>query len=264
MGGWLLPVVHLSNNVLSMTGVLLVTTATVFWLFLLPTSFGAPSEQPLSGHRGVTCCCLRSLFARAGSDPDRHLSPVSQERKKGSYPADFPPLNFHNVEFRRLILFVTLATLVNIVIAGQTGYSAVTYMEGASFCGETCHTVMEPEFVAYQNSPHSRVECVKCHIGPGASWFVRSKLSGIHQVFAVTFNTYRAPDSAPLTATCVRRARPAKHVTAPDKFVEDRLRVIDKFADDEKNTITKTVLLMRDRRRPPAGQGFTACTWGPE
>jgi hypothetical protein len=52
------------------------------------------------------------------------------------------------------------------------------FMDTTTFCGQTCHTVMAPEFSAYQNSPHARVECVQCHIGPGAGWFVRSKLSG--------------------------------------------------------------------------------------
>ncbi|RPI18672.1 MAG: cytochrome C [Acidobacteriales bacterium] len=242
MGGWLLPVIHLSNNVLSMTGVLLVTTSTVFWLFLLPSSFGAPVNNP---YLGIVAYLLLPSVLVLGLI----LIPIGiylrfrSERKKGSYPSDFPPLTFHNVEFRRLILFVTLATLVNIVIAGQTGYKAVTYMEGASFCGETCH-VMQPEFVAYKNAAHSRVECVKCHIGPGAAWFLRSKLNGIHQVFAVTFNTYQRPIPPPL-----QKLRPASETCeechAPDKFIGDRLRVIDKFADDEKNTTAKTVLLMR-------------------
>ena len=64
--------------------------------------------------------------------------------------------------------------MVNIVIASQVTYGAVNYMDSVTFCGQTCHTVMQPEYTAYQNSPHSRVECVKCHIGPGAGWFVRA------------------------------------------------------------------------------------------
>ena len=38
LGGWLSPLIHLSSNWISLTGVILVTTATVFWLFLLPTT----------------------------------------------------------------------------------------------------------------------------------------------------------------------------------------------------------------------------------
>jgi hypothetical protein len=134
--------------------------------------------------------------------------------------------------------------MVNLAIASQVSYSAVNYMDSVTFCGETCHTVMQPEYTAYQNSPHARVECVKCHIGPGASWFVKSKLSGVGQVLAVTFHTYSTPIPTP-----VRSLRPARETCEachwPQKYGEDRLQVIDKFADDQANTLTKTVLLMK-------------------
>jgi hypothetical protein len=134
--------------------------------------------------------------------------------------------------------------VVNIVIASQVSYGAVNYMDSVTFCGQTCHTVMQPEYTAYQNSPHSKVECVKCHIGPGAGWFVRSKLSGVGQVIAVTFNTYPRPIPTP-----VHNLRPARETCEqchwPQKYGEDRLRVIPKYAEDETNTLTKDVLLMK-------------------
>jgi nitrate/TMAO reductase-like tetraheme cytochrome c subunit len=243
LGGWLLPIVHLSNNVLSLLGVVLVMTATVFWIFLLPTSLGPEVHNPYMGIL-VFLLLPAVFFLGLGLIPVGLFFRFRKERKRGSYPANFPALNFRNVEFRRLLLFVVGATLVNIVIAGEISYSAVNYMEGVTFCGRTCHTVMEPEYAAYQNSPHSRVECVKCHIGPGASWFVRSKLSGMGQVFAVTFNTYERPIPTP-----VRNLRPARETCEachwPQKFGEDRLRIIEKYGDDERNTVTRTVLLMR-------------------
>jgi hypothetical protein len=123
-------------------------------------------------------------------------------------------------------------------------YAAVGYMDSVTFCGQTCHTVMQPEYTAYQNSPHSRVECTKCHIGPGASWFVKSKLSGVRQVFAVALNTHPRPIPTP-----VHNLRPARDTCEachwPQKYGQDRVRVVEKFADDEANTNTKTVLLMK-------------------
>ena len=133
--------------------------------------------------------------------------------------------------------------MVNLIIAGQLSYGAVNYMDSVQFCGQTCHTVMQPEFVAYQNSPHARVECVKCHIGPGAGWFVRSKLSGVGQVIAVTLNNYPRPIPTP-----VHNLRPARETCEtchwPQKFGGERLRVVNNYADDEANTATKTVLMM--------------------
>jgi len=237
------PLVHLSNNWVSLIGVVVVTTATVFWLFLLPTTMRGDVHNP---YNGILAFLLLPVLFFLGL----LLIPLGiylrnkRERRRGLYPASFPPLNLKNAEFRRLIAFVGVTTFANIVIASQLAYGAVSYMETVSFCGQTCHTVMQPEFTAYQGSPHSRVECVQCHIGPGESWFVRSKLSGIRQVFAVMFHTYEMPIPTP-----VRSLRPARETCEachwPQKYGEDRLRVINKFGDDENNSLTKTVLLIK-------------------
>jgi hypothetical protein len=237
------PLVHLSNNWLSLAGVVVVTTATVFWLFLLPTTMRGEVHNP---YNGILAFLLLPVLFFLGLA----LIPLGiywrnkREKQHGLYPASFPPLNLKNAEFRRLLTFVGVTTFANIVIASQLAYGAVSYMETVSFCGQTCHTVMQPEFTAYQSSPHSRVECVQCHIGPGESWFVRSKLSGIRQVFAVMFHTYETPIPTP-----VHNLRPARETCEschwPQKYGEDRLRIINNFGDDENNSLTKTVLLMR-------------------
>jgi hypothetical protein len=237
------PLVHLSNNWISLAGVMVVTTATVFWLFLLPTTLRGEVHNPYNGI--LAFLALPALFfAGLILIPLGIYLRNKRERRHGLYPASFPPLNLKNLEFRRLLTFVGVTTFANIVIASQLAYGAVSYMETVSFCGQTCHTVMQPEFTAYQGSPHSRVECVQCHIGPGESWFVRSKLSGIRQVFAVTFHTYETPIPTP-----VRNLRPARETCEachwPQKYGEDRLRIINKFGDDENNSPTKTVLLMK-------------------
>lgn len=241
-GKWLSPIIYLSNNILSLTGVVLVTTAAVFWMVLLPTLWGGTMENPYIGillFMGLPGAFFGGLL----------LIPIGivlrsrSKKQQGLYPADFPPLDFSNIEFRRLLGFIAATTVVNLIIAGQLAYGAVNYMDSVGFCGQTCHTVMTPEFTAYQNSPHARVECVKCHIGPGAGWFVRSKLSGAGQVIAVTLNNYPRPIPTP-----VHNLRPARETCEtchwPQKFGGDRLRVINKFSDDEKNTPSKTVLLM--------------------
>jgi hypothetical protein len=145
---------------------------------------------------------------------------------------------------RRFAVFLAATTFLNVIIASHLSYSTIAYMESTTFCGLTCHSVMAPEYTAYQNSPHSRVDCVKCHIGPGASWFVKSKLSGAHQVIAVNLNTFERPIPTP-----VENLRPARDTCEgchwPDKYGGDRLRIIPKYADDEANTRTMTVLNMR-------------------
>ena len=153
-------------------------------------------------------------------------------------------MNWRNREWRKLVYFVVVTTLANLVIASQVSYEAVNYMDSVTFCGLTCHTVMKPEYTAFQNSPHSRLECANCHIGAGASWFVRSKLSGVGQVFAVMLNNYPRPIPTP-----VLNLRPARQTCEtchwPQKYGQDRVDVIWKYGEDEANTLTKTVLLVK-------------------
>ncbi len=155
----------------------------------------------------------------------------------------FPVLDFNNQHIRRVTAIVAALTIINVIILVAVTYQGVVYMDSVPFCGQTCHTVMQPEFVAYSNSPHSRVECVECHIGPGAPWFVKSKMSGLSQVLAVTFNTYPKPIPTP-----VENLRPSRDTCEqchwPEKFTGDRLKVIPKYQDDESNTKATTVIQM--------------------
>jgi nitrate/TMAO reductase-like tetraheme cytochrome c subunit len=241
--GWLSPIIHLSNNWISLAGVVLVTTATIFWLFLLPITLRGETSNPYVGILAFLAI-PGPFFAGLIAIPLGIWLKRKREGRSSVYPPEFPPLNWQNRDFRKLVYFFGATTFLNIVIASQLSYGAVGYMDSVTFCGLTCHTVMQPEYTAYQNSPHSRVECVKCHIGPGASWFVRSKLSGVGQVFAVAFNTYPRPIPAP-----VHNLRPARETCEtchwPERYAEDRIRVVPKFAEDETNTETKTVLLMK-------------------
>lgn len=145
---------------------------------------------------------------------------------------------------RKLVFFAVFLTCVNLFIFGLLGYRGYHYMESVGFCGQFCHTVMNPEFTAYSNSAHSRVPCVECHIGAGATWFVKSKISGARQLFAVALDTYSKPIETP-----VHGLRPARDTCEechrPEKFHGDKLVVKDNFKQDEANTHVQTVLLMK-------------------
>jgi len=121
---------------------------------------------------------------------------------------------------------------------------AIEYTDSNPFCGAVCHMVMEPEYVAHKNSPHAKVHCVECHIGPGADWFVRAKLSGLHQVAAVLAGTYHTPIEVP-----VQNLRPAQDTCEqchwPAQFHGDRVKVLSRFQEDEANTDLKTVMILK-------------------
>lgn len=154
------------------------------------------------------------------------------------------PLPVDKELLKNAAILVAGLTVVNVAMMAVATYKGVEYMDSTAFCGLACHQVMSPEYTAYVNSPHSRVACTQCHIGPGAGWFVKSKLSGARQVVAVTLGTFSRPIPSP-----VHHLRPARETCEachwPQKFHGDRLVVRSKYGEDEANTATSSVLLMR-------------------
>jgi nitrate/TMAO reductase-like tetraheme cytochrome c subunit len=168
-----------------------------------------------------------------------------------------PVFDLNDGETRtRLLIFAGL-TAVNLVVIGLAGYGGITFMETTDFCG-SCHKVMDPEHDAHAVSSHARVECVGCHIGPGASWFVKSKLSGAWQVISVTFDLYSRPIPTPVHA--LRPARgTCENCHLPARFVGDRLQVRNHYDSDQANTPLKTVLNFRVGGR--GGTGLSGIHW---
>lgn len=188
---------------------------------------------------------------------------IARERRRqrraaahGAAPPAFPVIDLNDSRTRNRALVFTALTAANVVILATATYKGVETMDSTRFCGQACHSVMQPEYTAYQRSPHASVRCAECHIGAGADWFVKSKLSGSWQLIAVTFNLYPRPIPTP-----VHSLRPARETCEqchwPAKFVGDRLKVIDTFSDDEPNTAAKTVLLVHvGGRQGVAAQGI--------
>ena len=145
---------------------------------------------------------------------------------------------------RKMVFLGVFLTCVNLFVIGVLVYSGYHYMESNAFCGEFCHVPMTPEYTAYQNSAHSRVDCVDCHIGSGAKWVAKSKISGARQLLAVVADTFERPIATPVhglrpaSGTCMQCHR-------PEMFHGDRLRIKDKFLEDEESTHVQTVLLMK-------------------
>jgi len=189
------------------------------------------------------------------------LVPIGRWRVGKKYPGGrMPELDFENPEHLKKLGFFLGMTVLNLVIFGFAGYGAYHYSETNEFCGTVCHTVMRPEWTAYQLSPHSRVHCVECHIGPGAGWFVRSKLSGARQVLAVATGSYERPIETP-----IKNLRPARETCEqchwPEKFHGDKLQIIDGYKSDRDNTPLQTVLLLKVGGGTHAGEPVGGIHW---
>jgi NapC/NirT cytochrome c family, N-terminal region len=142
--------------------------------------------------------------------------------------------------FFMLIFGLGLLTLISVV----GGYQAYHYTESVQFCGTTCHTVMEPEHTAYANSPHARVPCAACHVGAGAGWYAKSKLSGAYQVYAAAFDKYPRPIPTP-----IRNLRPAQETCEqchwPEKFFGAQQAQHNHYMYDDANTHWTVNLLVK-------------------
>ncbi|UCE25434.1 MAG: NapC/NirT family cytochrome c [Candidatus Zixiibacteriota bacterium] len=169
---------------------------------------------------------------------------VRSARKRGEsvrFNLSIDPTDPHYM--RNLWLFLGLsAVLIFLVIySGTEAYEAT---DSVAFCGETCHTVMEPQNVTYHNSAHAKVSCVDCHIGPGASFYVKSKFDGIRQLFATTLNTYSRPIETP-----VENLRPAQETCEechwPRQFYGEKMVTHTYYRTDEANSPWTIKLLVK-------------------
>lgn len=177
---------------------------------------------------------------------------VWRERKRTAEGvARYPSVDLNDPSTRSAVLAFASFFIVFVLLSTAGSYKAYEYTDSVQFCGVTCHTVMHPEYTAYQLSPHARVGCVECHVGAGATWYVKSKISGMRQVFAAALKTYPRPIPTP-----VHNLRPAQETCEqchwPKKFYGGQLKVFTHYGSDEKNTPVQVQLLIRTGGGDPA------------
>ena len=155
-----------------------------------------------------------------------------------------PRIDMNDPKQRRTVFVFSIGTIVLLLCSAFGSFKAYEYTDSDQFCGEMCHKVMEPEYTAYQYSPHAHVGCAQCHIGSGADWFVKAKLSGSYQVYSVLFNKYSRPIGTP-----VRNLRPAQQTCEqchwPRQFYSNKQIQKTYFMSDSANTKWSLNLLVK-------------------
>ncbi len=233
-------IVLLTSHWITMAGVALVTLAGFSCLLALPTNLRGSIGNPY----------IRAAFVHRHPDrvflPDLRWIPIGicalGRRKAVSGLGEAVD---RRAAWRRAGIFFAVMTFANLVIGSQLTYRAVEHMETVQFCGQSCH-VMQPEFTAHLLAPHQAVACVECHVAPGASGWVQSKINGTRQLRDVVLNAYSRPiESAMESNRLVPSADTCEQCHAREKFIGPRLRIHSEFKDDEANTRMETVLMMR-------------------
>ena len=229
------PSPSLLDNWISLGGIILAASSFFAVACLIALDFFRGFENP---YMGILTYIVAPAFLIAGLSAiafgalwERHRR---RKREPGAIPA-FPRIDLNVPRQRRAFIAAAVATVVFLLLTALGSYRTYQFTDSVTFCGKTCHSIMTPEFTAYQQSPHARVECVQCHIGPGAGWFVKSKLSGAYQVYATLENKCPRPIPTP-----IRNLRPARETCEqchwPQKFFGEVERDFSHYLPDEQNS----------------------------
>lgn len=229
-------------NPITLTGaaIALISFGLILFLMLLEAVSGG--QKP---YMGIIAFVVLPTFLLAGlflivagiyREHRREKAGIHIDRK-------FPMLDLNDPRHRRATVIFSLGTILLLLFSAFGSFKAYEYTDSDEFCGTLCHSVMEPEYTAYQFSPHAKVGCVQCHIGSGADWFVRSKLSGAYQVYSVLFNKYSRPIPTP-----IENLRPAQETCEqchwPKHFFNQKKHVNTYYLSDEHNSMFNLNLLM--------------------
>jgi hypothetical protein len=222
------------KNWMSLAGatIAIVALFMIIFLFFITIMLG---EQ--AAYLGLVVYILLPAIMLAGL----LLIPLGMWRKTGrekrgeeKAEAGWPRIDLNDKRHRNAAFIFVAGTAILLLASAIGSYQAYHYTESTQFCGQICHTVMEPEAVAHRVSPHARVGCVYCHVGPGADWYVRSKLSGMYQVYAVLAGVYPRPIPTP-----IEDLRPARGTCEqchwPQQFYPYRYRIHTYFLPEEDN-----------------------------
>ena len=230
-------------NPITLIGVSIASVSFGLILFLMMLDMLAKESKP---YVGIIAFIILPVFLIMGliiiavgafKERKRIKSGKFEERR-------LPVLDLNDTQKRRAVIIFSVGTIVLLMFSAFGSFKAYEYTETDEFCGTVCHTPMEPEFVAYQSSPHSRVGCVNCHIGSGADWFVKSKITGAYQFYSVLFNKYSRPIPTP-----IENLRPASGTCEqchwPQNFFSAKKVEYNYFLSDENNTRSELTMLLK-------------------
>jgi len=251
---------RLAHNVISLIGAVIALSAGLVLAFFLIISLIAHRINP---YLGILLYMVLPAILVAGL----LLIPAGMYvrwrglQKKGAIAYHkWPDIDLNKKGHRNAALIFMLGTTAFIVISAVGIYQAYHYTDSVAFCGLTCHTVMHPEYATYQDSPHARVECVACHIGPGVGWYARSKLSGLYQVYATIAGKYPKPIPTP-----IGNLRPAQETCEqchwPSQFFGGQQRQFNYYLYDRTNTHWQINMLIKTGGGNPKTSQASGVHW---
>ncbi len=230
------------NWVCALGSLLTITATALLLLYLLLFLFNLVVDRAGNPYLDLVAFMVLPGFLVMGGGLLLAGNVIHRNRVRRGVPVNAATVEGGDALIKKALLVAGLAFVVMLGVGGFS-YEAYHYTDSNTFCATVCHEVMAPEAAAYERSPHSRVKCVACHIGPGAEWYVQAKISGIRQVIAVMTDDYSKPIASP-----VENLRPARETCEvchqPDKFHGSRIMMSKHYLPDADNTETVTAKVM--------------------
>lgn len=224
-----------ANNKLTIIGSLISIASLLFIVILFIISSFIVKDTPYLGIFDLMILPGVLIFGMLLIPLGMYLTVRRSRLKKKEISPKWLILDLNDTKQRNAFFIFVIGTIFFLILSGVGSYEAYHFTESVKFCGLTCHKVMEPEYTTYQRSTHARVACAECHVGSGANWYVKSKLSGLYQVYSTIFNKYPRPIPTPVSSL-----RPARETCEkchwPQKFYPYKLIYEKHYLADEKNT----------------------------
>src|SRR6185503_21076918 len=145
----------LTRNYVSFVGMVIAFTSLACILLLFLIDLTQQTENPYFGI--VTYIILPAflilglLVIVVGMIRERRRRRLNPSSDLGAYPK----IDLNDARQRRVATLLLIFTFLFVSMSAFGSYKAYQYTESVSLCGEACHSVMSPEFTAFQVSPHA-------------------------------------------------------------------------------------------------------------
>src|SRR5829696_5112691 len=250
----------LFRNYISFAGAVIVTAAVVSILLLILIELTQTADNP---YLGIITYIILPAFLALGLLVILTGMLIERRRRRRAPSSEipaYPRIDLNEPRQRRLALAILTASFIFICASAFGSYRAYEYTESVEFCGQSCHSVMKPEFVAFHATSHARIRCVDCHVRHGAESYARSKLSGARQLFSLATGSFSRPIKTP-----IHNMRPAAQTCEqchwPSKFHGAQLKTFNHYAYDQQNTLRQTRMLINVGGGDPGSGPVAGIHW---
>lgn len=248
------------RNWISFAGLAIATASLFAFAFLFAVDLFSHHANPYMGILAYVVA-PGSFFLGVGLVIAGFCLELRQEhRAKPGTIAKMMVIDFSRARDRKVLGVFAFCCVVLLFVTALSSYQAYCYTESVQFCGQACHTSMDPQFTTYQKSPHAQVECVACHVGPGTDAYIRTKINGLRQLYHTVKNDVERP--VLLTAD---HQRPARMICEQCHWTQKYSPPLDlshrHFLADETNTPYNVRLLLNMGGGDPAERPVEGIHW---